>query len=148
MSDKKPVARIPRRTKRYDVEQTVRAIRNAASSTGISEEAGRIFTTYFLENIAAELAKGRACSIPGFGIFATTPTKNGYCRVRFSSHRALRNEVAFCPTPNPDNQRRLRQYKNNHGLTSTAMVGGEHMRVFTAQAKQRDRIRAQFARRS
>jgi len=110
-----------------------------------------ILLSYFLEELAAQVARGKAVRLPGFGLFAPWQIEApssvarwgpGRSKPVFSPSRGFREEVRYA-TPDPDAKRAITRHRRNHGLGSGASRGRQ--RVFTSMAAVRADIAKQMA---
>lgn len=143
--------RIPFLSKSEDAEPLKRCIESACSKTGVSQYKGTILMTYFLEEIALQVAMGKIVRIPGFGIFAPwldeRPSSvarwgNNRSKPVFSASRGFREEVRYGAPYSSSVKKKVTRHRRNHGLGS-----GEarcDARVFKAMKAIRDNITAQI----
>jgi nucleoid DNA-binding protein len=116
-------------------------IAHAARETGVSEHTTALVVSYFLERLADEVSLGRVVRIPGFGIFAAKHYKGADVMApRFSAARPFRLQVRHGAPKTDFGSEALRRHTHQTGSSKRSS-----MRVFTAQAAYRDRIREQIA---
>jgi len=139
--------RIPFVVNQDDAEPLKRIVFAVAKRTNTTPYMAATFMSYFLEELACEVAKGNAVSLPGFGLFAPVTVKPKFtdkeihASPRFSASRVFRQEVAATCTPYPVGAIKWDRYIRSHRLSSKPYRSGG--RVFTAQRAFRDRVRAQ-----
>ena len=143
---------IPFLSSSEQAEPLRRCIEAAASKTAVTQYTATIVMSHFLEQLAAEVAKGRVVRVPGFGTFAPWLIENpasvarwggGRSKPVFSPSRGFREEVHLAAPHNPDAKRAINRHRRNHALGS----GGDRSRdrVFTAMEAMRQNISAQMA---
>lgn len=121
-----------------------KCIEMTARDSGYSEpEVARIMT-YFLESIADEVSKGRAISIPGFGMFVQTCirwNRKTLYRPGFIPARGFRNQVRLGLRPDAVTTKAKQTYKDNQ---TGALDKEKGDRTFTVMQRFRDSISAQL----
>ena len=119
-----------------------RCIELAANRSGRSEEQVVEVMTLFLEAIADEVTKGRAVSIPGFGMFVQSGVQRFQkvtFRPNFIPSKPFRDQVTFGTRPDPTVRRAANFYSRNH-----ARGGGDKGgRAFAVLERIRKAVTAQ-----
>ena len=136
--------RIPYNAKAEDAQPLQRCVEFAAENHAMSEYDVAIVMTYFLEQLAAEVAAGRLVVIPGFGAFGslrhrTKTGLDGDWFPAFLANLGFRNEVRWGNPPSDETLAKFRGYRNNHDRVNSR-VG---QRVHSAMKGFRDRVGAQ-----
>jgi nucleoid DNA-binding protein len=126
------------------------AVHRAAQEMGVSDHFAANLMTYWLEEVAAQVDRGKVVRIPGFGIFTAygyTPRKKGippYCLPSFVGAKPWRNELRQCLPFRRHNNKAIDNYRQtNHG---TSRAKSDTSRVFTTMKAFRERIDAQAKR--
>lgn len=142
--------RIPSETRTSKNEPLRRMIELAADRSGIDQYKVAEVMTWWLEQLADEVSKGRAVQIPGFGAFFPVPDKKPVrrdgvrrCRVRFHAAVGFQQQVKLGAPPQDGIARRYLTYRKNHSAGDN--VSGHNSRVFTALAAFRASIAQQLA---
>ncbi len=142
--------RIPFMPKSEQAKPLQDVIHDTAQAMGVSDHFAANLMTYFLENVAAQAAKGKVVRIPGFGIFTAygyTPRKPGlehYCLPSFTASKAFRNELRQClPYPRHRNKEIDNYRRTNH---ASSRAKSDTSRTFTAMKAFRTRVDAQARR--
>lgn len=120
----------------------MRCIEKAAVNSGVSEELTVLVMTHFLESIADEVTKGRAVTIPGFGMFVQVVRRwmgKSLYRPGFLPAVPFRNQVKFGTRPLEDVTLQKRRFCKNH-----ARGGDNGSRTFDVMKTIRDRVTAQL----
>ena len=119
------------------------AIDRAADRSGIPDHQILMSLSYVLEEIGAEMCRGRAITIPGFGMFApvlVTWQGKPRCRVKFSPSPGLRSEVGQnCPIVSAPTDQFLTHTRNS------SRTSKKNARPFLAMEIIRQSIRKQMA---
>lgn len=136
--------RIPYNAKAEDAQPLQRCVDFAAENHAMSEYDVAIIMSYFLEQLAAEVASGRMVVIPGFGAFYPLKHRKkdgltGDWFPAFTGNTGFRNEVRYGNPPSDETLEKLCRYRRNHNRVSTR-VG---QRVHSAMQGIRDRVGAQ-----
>ena len=116
----------------------------AADRSGLPDHQFVLAMSYFLEELAAEVARGRAVTLPGFGLFAAYPQRGNYrvpkFEIRFSAAAGFRQEVrSNCPV----NSKPFNKLQNHRRNSSRQRYEGS--RVFSTMEEIRRSIRRQMA---
>jgi len=129
-----------------------RALDFAASKIGVSPYTMAMAATYFFEQLADEVARGRVVRVPGFGVFAPCLDERPQylarrggprCVPRFSPARGFRMEVMLSAPPSRAGKTALKAHSSNHRVSDQRYTSA---RVFTAMHAIRDQISAQLGR--
>lgn len=118
-----------------------RVIQDTANRGGYSEDQVVHLMTLFLEGIADEVTKGRAVSIPGFGMFVQSSIQRFgkiSFRPNFIPSKPFRDQIKFGTRPDMDVRRMSTNYSRNH-----ARGGDSGSRAFAVLARLRRAITAQ-----
>lgn len=118
-----------------------RCIELAANRTGHSEEQVVAVMTLFLEALADEVTKGRAVSIPGFGMFVQSGVQR-FQKVRYRPNfipsKPFRDQVTFGTRPLPEVRKAANGYSRNH-----ARGGDSGARTFAVLERIRKAVTSQ-----
>lgn len=146
--------RIPYASTPKGYEQPLyKVVERAAANSGRTKYEIAIVMSHFLEALVDEVTKGRAVSIPGFGIFAPivthshfrrgTPALRDKPRPKFYPSRAFTQQVLWGSPPAPLAERQFQKFRENHHPSSRPERIGS--RTTFAMRGWRDRIAAQLA---
>ena len=128
-----------------------RIVQHTAEKTGLSPQHVSVLASHFWEALADEVSKGRAVTLPGFGLFAPVartfrPRGEEHLvtssAIRFSAARGFREQVRSCAPPSASGRRRYRRHMRNHALGGPESRCGE--RTFTAARAFRNAIARQI----
>lgn len=143
--------RIPMLPKAADTKPLIDCMRFAAEETGVTESTAALVMSAFLQELAAQVCKGRIVRIPGFGVFGCAIKRgkracaqNGGRPVphpKFSPSHGFRQECRYTAPVNEKTHKQIEKHQDNHALSRK---GHAHERVFTAQEGFRDQIRLQM----
>lgn len=129
---------------RKSAEPVKRCIEMAANRSGHSEEQVVAIMTLFLECVADEVTKGRAVSIPGFGMFVQSSAfrcgKLSF-RPNFIPARPFRDQIKFGTRPVHEVKKAAITYSRNN-----ARGGDSGSRAFAVLKRIRDTVTAQVSK--
>lgn len=131
--------------RRKPAEPLKRCIDMAANRSGHSEEQVVAVMTLFLECIADEVTKGRAVSIPGFGMFVQSGKRRAgrtIHRPNFIPSKPFRDQVTFGTRPLPEVSKAAITYSRNH-----ARGGDSGARSFAVLQRIRKMVTEKVTRR-
>lgn len=129
-----------------------RALDLAATKVGLSQYSMAIAMSYFFEQLADEVARGRVVRVPGFGVFAPVLDERPQymvrrggprCVPRFSAAKGFRQEVMLTAPPSRAGKTALKAHSSNHRVSDQRYTSA---RVFTSMRAIRDQIAAQLGR--
>lgn len=122
-----PLMKIPFYTKRSDVQGLRDAIDRAADRSGRSVAEVLWITTFVWEEIANQVAAGRAVRIPSLGLFVAFLDERRFvlgkdptakCIPKFEPARAFRNQVALGAPFSRAGKRALTSFRQNHSAAN------------------------------
>jgi hypothetical protein len=116
-------------------------IDRASRELGLSHATVALSMTYFLEELASQVTKGRVVRIDGFGIFGPRwhiPTER--MRPNFSYSRGFREQVRWGCNESFDQKKTLRIHSKNRSNNARRT----NMRVFSSMESTRKEIRKQL----
>lgn len=129
---------------RKTAESIKRCIEMAANRSGHSEEQVVQVVTLFLESVADEVTKGRAVSVPGFGMFvqsAVSKLGRVWFRPNFIPSKPFRDQIRFATRPDEAVKLQARRYSRNH-----ARGGDSGRRAFAVLQRIRDAVTSQVTK--
>ena len=135
------IVQIPFYPKSESSKPLKECISTAARELAMSEHDVVLAMTYFFDELAIQVARGRVVRIPGFGIFASKWFATSKSSApRFSASRGFRLQTRFSSPRIDDNSRALKRYTKRAGDSSR----GVSQRVFTSNNADRASIKKQL----
>ncbi len=139
--------KIPFAPKSAGAQSLNRCVKAVAAQTNKHPEEVALLLTYFFEELACEVARGRMVTIPGFGAFGSYLHKprNGdvpFGQPTFSACRPFRNEVRFgsAGAGASVTHAKMRNHRRNHHTSSRSTT--EVSRTFTTMQTARKHFKA------
>ncbi len=115
--------RIPYYSESEKAAPLLRCLQRSAQRMGMYEHSAALLMSFFFEEIANEVSKGRVIRIPGFGAFGAWVIENRAalardpsrrCKPKFEPSRCFQQKVRWeCP-PDGVAKSRLQRYARNH----------------------------------